>query len=91
MKIVSIEYSRQFIKMFRRLPKDFQLQAFRKECIFKKDCFDPRLNTHKLGGDLEGLWAFSINRSYRILFEFIDGKAGFVGFINVGTHDQVYR
>lgn len=90
MKIVSIEYSKRFVKMFKKLPKGLQLQAFAKECIFKQNCFDPRLATHKLSGDLDGLWAFSINHSYRIVFEFQDGRAGFVGFINVGTHDQVY-
>lgn len=90
MKIIQIEYSRKFVKMFRKLPKTIQLQAFKKERIFKQNCFDPRLGTHKLSGNLEGYFAFWINRSYRITFEFIDGKAGFVGFIKVGTHDQVY-
>ncbi len=73
-----------------RLDKLIQLQVTRREKIFRQNCFDPRLNTHKLGGHLLGLWAFSINHSYRIVFEFIEGKAGFVGFIKVGTHDQVY-
>lgn len=90
MKVISIEYSKRFKKSYKRLDKLVQLQVIKKEKIFRQNCFDSRLNTHKLSGDLEGLWAFSINRSYRIVFEFKDGKAGFVGFINIGTHEQVY-
>lgn len=91
MKVIHIEYTGQFKKSFKKLDKLLQLQVVKKERIFRQNCFDPRLATHKLSGDLEGLWAFSVNYSCRIVFEFKDGKAGFVGFINVGTHDQVYR
>lgn len=88
--MIRIEYSKGFKKSFKRLDKLIQLQLIRKEKLFRQNCFDPSLRTHKLGGHLVGFWAFSINHSYRIVFEFIDGRAGFVGFIDVGNHDRVY-
>jgi len=90
MKVTHIKYDKKFKKSFKRLDKIVQLQVVKRVKIFRDDCFDPRLKTHKLSGKLDRYYAFSINHSYRIVFEFIDGKAGFVGFIKVGTHDEVY-
>ena len=56
--------------------------------IFKNNVFDPRLETHKLGGKLRNYWAFSINFTDRILFRFLgEGK---VFFIDIGDH-SIYR
>jgi len=84
MKIKNIYYSSHFEKAFKALPSGVGGQAIEKEKIFREDCFDKRLKTHKLKGELGNYWAFSINYSYRILFEF-SGKDE-VGFIDVGTH-----
>ena len=56
--------------------------------IFNKNPFDKKLRTHKLSGELKGNWAFSINYSYRIVFEFIDENT--ILLIDIGTHDEVY-
>ncbi|MBI5414174.1 type II toxin-antitoxin system mRNA interferase toxin, RelE/StbE family [Candidatus Peregrinibacteria bacterium] len=61
-------YSSHFEKAFQKLPVAVRKQAIAKEKIFKKDSFDTRLKTHKLKGNLNEYWAFSINYSYRILF-----------------------
>jgi mRNA-degrading endonuclease YafQ of YafQ-DinJ toxin-antitoxin module len=42
-----------------------------------EDAFHAALKTHKLKGDLAGLWACSAGYDLRIVFEF-------------GTHDEVY-
>ena len=55
---------------------------------FQKNPFDKKLKTHKLSGSLKGSWAFSINYSYRIIFEFIDDNT--ILLIDIGTHDEVY-
>lgn len=88
MKIRKITYSSHFAKAFKSLPEKLKKQAIKREKIFREDCFDSRLKTHKLKGSLEGYWSFSINYSYQILFEF--QKNGDVGFIDVGTH-SIYR
>jgi mRNA-degrading endonuclease YafQ of YafQ-DinJ toxin-antitoxin module len=57
------------------------------------DPFKPSLRTHKLGGDLSGSWACSIDYSNRILFEFTQDPAGeeeAILLLNMGDHDAVY-
>jgi mRNA-degrading endonuclease YafQ of YafQ-DinJ toxin-antitoxin module len=84
MKIKNIYYSSHFAKAFKRLPTGTKKQAIQKETLFREDCFDRMLETHKLKGQLEGYWAFSINYSHRILFKFADDSSA--DFIDVGTH-----
>jgi mRNA-degrading endonuclease YafQ of YafQ-DinJ toxin-antitoxin module len=84
MKIKKITYSSHFAKAFKALPEKIKNQAIQKENIFRANCFDTRLKSHKLKGKLKEYWSFSINYSYRILFEF--GDDGEVGFIDIGTH-----
>lgn len=58
------------------------------------DPFHPTLKTHKLSGDLAGIWACSIDYNYRILFEFIissnDAEEDAILLLNIGDHDDVY-
>jgi mRNA-degrading endonuclease YafQ of YafQ-DinJ toxin-antitoxin module len=84
MKIKNIYYSSHFEKAFKALPSGIKKLAIEKEKIFRKDCFDKCLKTHKLKGKFENYWSFSINYSCRILFEFSDKDE--VGFIDVGTY-----
>ena len=88
MKVKKIVYSSHFAKAFGSLPEKIKKQAIQRERIFREDCFDARLKTHKLKGTLKENWSFSINYSYRILFEFQED--GVVGLIDVGTH-SIYR
>lgn len=57
------------------------------------DPYDPSLRTHKLKGNLEGIYACSIDYSNRLLFKFVptpeeDGEEIFL--LNIGSHDDVY-
>lgn len=88
MIIKNIYYSSHFARAFKKLPAEIQKQAIAQEKLFRKDCFDPRLKTHKLKGDLASYWSFSVDYSYRILCEF--EKDGSVGFIDIGQH-TVYK
>jgi len=57
---------------------------------------DPRhasLRTHKLKGELVGVWSCSVSYDLRILFDFVKNPAtGEVEILMlaVGTHDEVY-
>ena len=57
------------------------------------DPFHPTLKTHKLSGEFTGIWACSIDYSYRILFEFVtnpeEGEDAIL-LLNIGDHDDVY-
>ena len=48
---------------------------------------DPLLRMHKLKGDLDAYWAFSVDDDLRVLFRWEGDKAFLV---NLGSHDQVY-
>ena len=54
---------------------------------FAADPLDPLLRTHKLKGELEAYWAFSVDDDLRVLFRW-NGDEAFL--VNLGTHDQVY-
>ena len=56
--------------------------------IFQNDPSDPRLKTHQLSGQLQGLWSFSIDYDVRVVFSFIESSR--VLLIDIGTHDEVY-
>lgn len=83
-----ISYSSRFFKQYKRLSKEKQKQAEKQEKIFFKNPFDPRLKTHKLSGELQDYWSFSINYSDRIVFRFISDDE--VLFHRIGSHD-IYR
>jgi mRNA-degrading endonuclease YafQ of YafQ-DinJ toxin-antitoxin module len=58
-----------------------------------EDPFTPALDTHKLKGVLEGLWACSAAYDCRIVFEFVqspDRQEEVILLVDIGTHDQVY-
>ena len=54
---------------------------------FAADPQDPLLRTHKLKGDLDAYWAFSVDDNLRALFRWVGDEAFLV---NLGSHDQVY-
>ena len=83
LKIV-ISYSPYFVKNFRKLPSSVQKVAINREKLFRENMHIPSLKTHRLKGDLEGYYAFSVNYHYRILFSIESNNE--IVFINIGTH-----
>ena len=73
-------------KFFKKHP-DLKKLFGKKLNMFQGNPKDPRLDTHKLQGELGDLWAFSIDHSYRILFSW-QGET--IWLVNIGTHDEVY-
>lgn len=88
MKINKIHYASRFIKDFKRLSKEKQKPAIKREKIFRINCFDQRLKTHKLTSHLKDYWAFSVTYSDRVLFRFINKEE--VIFYKIGSH-EIYR
>src|SRR5947208_2283356 len=57
----------------------------------REDAFDPALKTHKLKGNLAGLWSCNLGYDLRIVFEFVKhGGDEAILLQSIGTHDQVY-
>lgn len=88
MKINKIHYTSRFVKDFKKLSKEKQILAIKREEIFRKNSFDSRLRIHKLTGGLKDYWAFSVTHSDRVLLRFIGEKE--VIFYKIGTH-EIYR
>lgn len=88
MTTIKIEYSRQFLKSFEKLPSIIKRKAENKDKIFRQNPFSPQLKTHKLKGELKQYSAYSVDRNYRILFRFID-KNRIICF-DIGTH-KIYK
>ncbi len=57
------------------------------------DPFNPQLDTHKLKGELAGLWACTVEYDCRIVFEFVKhpqtGDQEIL-LIDIGSHEEVY-
>lgn len=89
MAIKKIIYYTRFEKSYRFLPIKIKNLAEKKEKIFYQNPFDIRLKTHELHGQLKGLWSFSVNNNYRIIFRFYKSKETVI-FIDIGTH-EIYK
>lgn len=79
--------STRFIRRTRKLhpPRDALLRAALRR--FAADPRDPLLRTHKLKGELDAYWAFSVDDDLRVLFRW-QGDACFL--LTLSTHDEVH-
>lgn len=85
---MNIIYSRQFQKEYEALSMLLKERVEKKEIIFHSNPFDRRLKTHKLSGQFEGFWSFSIDYRYRIIFEFKSKRK--IIFHIIGDH-SIYK
>ena len=79
--------STRFLRRAKKLkePQASMLRAALRR--FAADPKDPLLRVHKLKGDLDAYWAFSVDDDLRVLFRWDGGEAFLV---NVGSNDEVY-
>ena len=63
-------------------------ELIEKLLLFQSDTNHPLLRTHKLSGELDGLYAFSIEEDCRVLFKIYDAEN--IVLLDIGTHDEVY-
>ncbi len=81
-------YSPKAKKDYKKLPPEIKEKT--KEAIkrFQEDPFDKSLENHKLKGRLKSLRSFSIDKNYRIIFEFDDKGDAYLH--KMGDHD-IYK
>ncbi|HRO90563.1 MAG TPA: type II toxin-antitoxin system YafQ family toxin [Promineifilum sp.] len=80
---------RKFVKRDRTLQKriDDALESM------QADVFTPGLGSHKLSGELSGLWACSCGYDCRIIFAMeMESNTGreVIVLLDIGTHAEVY-
>jgi mRNA-degrading endonuclease YafQ of YafQ-DinJ toxin-antitoxin module len=85
---MNIEYSPEFARCFKKLPRELKFKVFEKEKIFRKNSHDPRLKNHKLSGNLAGCSAFWVDFKTRIIFSVVNSKN--IRFHSIGSHD-IYK
>jgi mRNA-degrading endonuclease YafQ of YafQ-DinJ toxin-antitoxin module len=82
--ISEVHITSGFQKSFRKLPANVRNLSVRKDRIFRANAFERQLKTHRLKGELDGYWSYSVNFSYRVLFRFIEPDK--VIYYDIGTH-----
>ncbi|MGK7930441.1 MAG: type II toxin-antitoxin system YafQ family toxin [Microcystaceae cyanobacterium] len=94
MKVVwSKGFKRSFKKVTRKNPH-LQNKIIEVLTLLADDPFTSSLKSHKLTGNLKGLWVCSVSYDCRIVFKFSEYKKMLemmIFLINVGTHDDVYH
>jgi addiction module RelE/StbE family toxin len=88
---IEIGISSSFKRAFKKrisIDKELEKLFWKKMEIFANNPHEPVLKTHKLSGELEGLWSFSITYDIRVIFEFLDKNK--VLLIDIGSHEEVY-
>ena len=86
-------FKRSFKKLIKKKPQ-LKNQIFDVLRLLAKDPFTPSLKSHKLSGNLEGLWSCSVAYDCRIIFSFSE-EGEFLEIIilliDIGSHDKVYK
>jgi mRNA-degrading endonuclease RelE of RelBE toxin-antitoxin system len=86
---VEILLTEEFVKRYKQLSSSIQKKAEKQEQLFRQNPFHPSLHTEKLEPKGKQIWSFRVDRSYRVLFRFLERDK--VIFLTIGPHDWVYR
>lgn len=81
---IEIRHTARLLKSVGRLEKRIAEKLTKRDRLFRKNPFDPRLDTHKLHGRWKGYWTYSVDYHYRVIFVFEDTKT--VTYYDVGPH-----
>ncbi len=85
---MTVFYTANFLRQFKKLPRTLQQEAKEKIELFKKNQHQPSLRVHKLKGHLRRYWSFSVNYSYRIVYEYDSSTT--IALLAIGDH-SVYQ
>ena len=81
--------TKKFDKQFRRQPKKIQ-QAFAKRVtLLMQNRHARELNTHRLTGNLRGVFSFNVTGDVRVIFDEQQTENVLV-LIAIGTHSELY-
>jgi mRNA interferase YafQ len=86
----------RFRRRFKRLVKknpQLQDKILAVLALLGNDPFTPSLKSHKLTGQLQGLWSCSVAYDCRIIFAFKKDSVteeDLIVLVDIGSHDEVY-
>jgi mRNA interferase YafQ len=93
---VILATEKSFRKSFKKLIKknpQLQNKILAVVNLLGDDPFAPSLKSHKLTGQLDGLWSCTVNYDCRIIFAFRKDEEtddDLLVLIDIGSHDEVY-
>ncbi|MEA5516544.1 type II toxin-antitoxin system mRNA interferase toxin, RelE/StbE family [Nodularia sp. UHCC 0506] len=85
-------FKRAFKRVIRKNPQ-LEGKIFEILELLASDIFNPVLKSHKLSGQLEGLWACSVAYDCRIIYtlkQAEDTQEEIIVLVDIGSHDEVY-
>jgi toxin HigB-1 len=91
LKVINITWDQGFKRIYNkkiRTNGELKERFWRTLEAFSKNPSHPQLRAHKLSGKLEGLWAFSVTYSCRVIFKYVSHNE--VLLIDIGSHEEVY-
>ncbi len=93
---MEVVWSSGFKRSFRKITKknpQLKEQIIEVLRLLANEPFTPSLKSHKLGGNLAGLWSCSVAYNCRIIFSFSEDRELLkmvILLIDIGSHDEVY-
>jgi len=87
---MKIEYSKNFIKKYKKSPSKIQKEFKDRLRIFLKNRQSQLLNYHRLSGKLKDISSINLSGDWRALFMEIE-KEDVIYFVAIGTHSDLYR
>ncbi len=85
---MKVHFTPSFLKQFNKLEPALQDEVEEKIELFRDKSKHKSLKVHTLQGRLSGLHSFSVNYSYRIIFEYLNPNE--VLLLKVGNH-SIYK
>jgi len=86
---MQIEYSKKFIKEFKKCPINIKINFKERLKIFISNQYSIILNNHSLIGELKNYRSINITGDWRAIFEEINNDQ-IIYFVAIGTHSQLY-
>jgi addiction module RelE/StbE family toxin len=83
---MEISYKPSFVRQYNKLTPALQDEVREKIDLFKNTKNHPQLKVHKLHGKLKGVYSFSVNYQYRVVFIFEDKKKSSAVLLAIGDH-----
>lgn len=82
-----LDYHKDFIKRFKKLPKKVKEKFKERQLIFENDEFNPALNNHALKGKWRGYRSINVTGDIRAVFR-RDAESAI--FVAIDSHGNLY-
>ena len=84
---MEVHFKPSFIREYNKLESQLQEEVRDKIELLKDVINHEKLRVHKLHGSMRGMYSFSVNYQYRVVFVFENKKKTSVVLLIIGTHE----